>query len=297
MTPTTTGTRPHPFGPCAALCRRSWCGSQGTPQPWLRGPGTGRGAVSRLRSETLPTIGKAGLPAVSMTAGEVDGQSRGRAGCRQETWWRAKVAFVTDGDLAERLAGIASLADPLRRDLYIYVSAQPAPVTNAGIRVTSERGTTRVENPEIRRPGYRVRVVPCERPGCCAHLHTIPANLQSRAPLTETHLLPTLGKGGLITFAEGGLRRLCAQACSWSLCGVPAASMPSSSLRQSGQSGLVVVLALPLRATPRPIHAIALAIALSLTVTSGQLTSTAAHVARTRRPPAVPTLASPTEVR
>ena len=32
-------------------------------------------------------------------------------------------------DLAERLAGIATLADPIRRDLYLYVSAQPAPVS------------------------------------------------------------------------------------------------------------------------------------------------------------------------
>jgi predicted ArsR family transcriptional regulator len=36
---------------------------------------------------------------------------------------------MSDGDLAERLAGIAALADPIRRDLYLYVSAQPAPVT------------------------------------------------------------------------------------------------------------------------------------------------------------------------
>ena len=36
---------------------------------------------------------------------------------------------MTDSDLAERLAGIAALADPIRRDLYLYVSAQPAPVS------------------------------------------------------------------------------------------------------------------------------------------------------------------------
>jgi predicted ArsR family transcriptional regulator len=36
---------------------------------------------------------------------------------------------MPDGDLAERLAGIAALADPVRRDLYLYVSAQPAPVS------------------------------------------------------------------------------------------------------------------------------------------------------------------------
>lgn len=36
---------------------------------------------------------------------------------------------MTRDDLAERLAGVAALADPLRRDLYLYVSAQPAPVS------------------------------------------------------------------------------------------------------------------------------------------------------------------------
>lgn len=36
---------------------------------------------------------------------------------------------MISGDLAERLAGIAALADPIRRDLYLYVSAQPAPVS------------------------------------------------------------------------------------------------------------------------------------------------------------------------
>jgi predicted ArsR family transcriptional regulator len=32
-------------------------------------------------------------------------------------------------DLPERVAGIAALADPIRRDLYLYVSAQPEPVS------------------------------------------------------------------------------------------------------------------------------------------------------------------------
>jgi predicted ArsR family transcriptional regulator len=36
---------------------------------------------------------------------------------------------VTHDDLAERVAGIAALADPIRRDLYLYVSEQPAPVS------------------------------------------------------------------------------------------------------------------------------------------------------------------------
>jgi predicted ArsR family transcriptional regulator len=36
---------------------------------------------------------------------------------------------VTHDDLAERVAGIAALADPIRRDLYLYVSGQPAPVS------------------------------------------------------------------------------------------------------------------------------------------------------------------------
>jgi predicted ArsR family transcriptional regulator len=36
---------------------------------------------------------------------------------------------VTHDDLAERVAGVAALADPIRRDLYLYVSGQPAPVS------------------------------------------------------------------------------------------------------------------------------------------------------------------------
>jgi len=36
---------------------------------------------------------------------------------------------MTDSDLASRVAGIAALADPIRRDLFLYVSAQSAPVS------------------------------------------------------------------------------------------------------------------------------------------------------------------------
>jgi len=36
---------------------------------------------------------------------------------------------MTPGDFAEQLAGIAALGDPIRRNLYLYVSAQPAPVS------------------------------------------------------------------------------------------------------------------------------------------------------------------------
>jgi len=36
---------------------------------------------------------------------------------------------MTNDDLAERVASIAALADPIRRDLYFYVTAQPAPVS------------------------------------------------------------------------------------------------------------------------------------------------------------------------
>ena len=36
---------------------------------------------------------------------------------------------MTHDDLAERVAGIAALADPIRRDLYLYVSDQAAPVS------------------------------------------------------------------------------------------------------------------------------------------------------------------------
>jgi predicted ArsR family transcriptional regulator len=40
-----------------------------------------------------------------------------------------KEAFVTNDDLAERVAGVAALADPIRRELYRYVSAQTSPVS------------------------------------------------------------------------------------------------------------------------------------------------------------------------
>jgi predicted ArsR family transcriptional regulator len=46
-----------------------------------------------------------------------------------ESSFSEKVAFVINEDLAERVAGIAALADPIRRDLYLYVSAQSAPVS------------------------------------------------------------------------------------------------------------------------------------------------------------------------
>jgi predicted ArsR family transcriptional regulator len=36
---------------------------------------------------------------------------------------------MTRDDLAEHVAGVAALGDPVRRDLYLYVSAQPAPVS------------------------------------------------------------------------------------------------------------------------------------------------------------------------
>jgi predicted ArsR family transcriptional regulator len=36
---------------------------------------------------------------------------------------------MTRNDLAARVAGVAALADPVRRDLYLYVSAQPTPIS------------------------------------------------------------------------------------------------------------------------------------------------------------------------
>ena len=36
---------------------------------------------------------------------------------------------MTRDDLAGRVAGVAALADPIRRDLYLYVSAQPEPIS------------------------------------------------------------------------------------------------------------------------------------------------------------------------
>jgi predicted ArsR family transcriptional regulator len=36
---------------------------------------------------------------------------------------------MTRDDLAAGVAGVATLADPIRRDLYLYVSAQPAPIS------------------------------------------------------------------------------------------------------------------------------------------------------------------------
>jgi predicted ArsR family transcriptional regulator len=39
------------------------------------------------------------------------------------------MAFMIRDDLAGRVAGVAVLADPIRRNLYLYVSAQPAPIS------------------------------------------------------------------------------------------------------------------------------------------------------------------------
>ena len=36
---------------------------------------------------------------------------------------------MTRDDLAEGVEGVAALADPVRRELYIYVSAQSTPVS------------------------------------------------------------------------------------------------------------------------------------------------------------------------
>jgi predicted ArsR family transcriptional regulator len=36
---------------------------------------------------------------------------------------------MTEDDLAAHVAGVAALADPVRRDLYLYVSAQPMPIS------------------------------------------------------------------------------------------------------------------------------------------------------------------------
>jgi predicted ArsR family transcriptional regulator len=35
---------------------------------------------------------------------------------------------VAEGDFADRVAGVAALAEPVRRDLYLFVAAQPEPV-------------------------------------------------------------------------------------------------------------------------------------------------------------------------
>jgi predicted ArsR family transcriptional regulator len=35
---------------------------------------------------------------------------------------------LAEGDFAERVAGVAALAEPVRRDLYLFVAAQPEPV-------------------------------------------------------------------------------------------------------------------------------------------------------------------------
>jgi predicted ArsR family transcriptional regulator len=46
---------------------------------------------------------------------------------------------VDPDDFAERVSGVAALADPIRRDLYLYVAAQPEPVSrdaaSAGVGV------------------------------------------------------------------------------------------------------------------------------------------------------------------
>jgi predicted ArsR family transcriptional regulator len=48
---------------------------------------------------------------------------------RQEICPLEEASFMTRDDLAARVAGVAALADPIRRDLYLYVSAQPTPIS------------------------------------------------------------------------------------------------------------------------------------------------------------------------
>jgi predicted ArsR family transcriptional regulator len=48
---------------------------------------------------------------------------------RQEICPLEETAFMARDDLAARVVGVAALADSVRRDLYLYVSAQPAPVS------------------------------------------------------------------------------------------------------------------------------------------------------------------------
>jgi predicted ArsR family transcriptional regulator len=48
---------------------------------------------------------------------------------RQESCPLEEMACMTRDDFAARVAGVAALADPVRRDLYLYVSAQPIPIS------------------------------------------------------------------------------------------------------------------------------------------------------------------------
>jgi predicted ArsR family transcriptional regulator len=48
---------------------------------------------------------------------------------RQEIYPLEETAFMTRDDLDAQVAGVAALADPIRRDLYLYVSAQPEPIS------------------------------------------------------------------------------------------------------------------------------------------------------------------------
>jgi predicted ArsR family transcriptional regulator len=97
-------------------CRLSWCEGQGV------GSASGSNTTGGWPSAGRPASGQRltrwmGSPQVAWAVVN-------RFGVEQRRW-----VFMTDGDLAERLAGIAALADPIRRDLYLYVSAQPAPVS------------------------------------------------------------------------------------------------------------------------------------------------------------------------
>jgi predicted ArsR family transcriptional regulator len=48
---------------------------------------------------------------------------------RQEICPLEEMACMAREDLAARVAGVAALADPVRRDLYLYVSAEPMPIS------------------------------------------------------------------------------------------------------------------------------------------------------------------------
>ena len=75
--------------------------------------------MARASGSNTTEAGVGRSPSFRTTADKVDGQSPRSRGPSSRDLVERKVAFMTDGDLAERLAGIAALADPIRRDLYL----------------------------------------------------------------------------------------------------------------------------------------------------------------------------------
>jgi predicted ArsR family transcriptional regulator len=98
---------------------------------------------------------------------------------------------VAEGDFADRVAGVAALAEPVRRDLYLFVAAQPEPVgrDQAAAGVGVARHTAKFHLDKLVEEGLLVtefrRLTGRQGPGAGR-----PAKLYRRAPGEVTVSLP-----------------------------------------------------------------------------------------------------------